>query len=527
MTCGCILAVLVADDWVDYRLSTPKCTTTSYYLSIQLYQENNLPGCDDTVFCPGSKCLGKMGTGRTVAIVQTGIDKRFDAIHQLITHMPGLVVTFVYFFWVMSSKGWQYVTGAVIIFFIVGSIMYRLQRQGTKERRSQKHVESEMTRTFVRGVMHKFGIMMADGVRHELEQADRLMDERMMRTRKRHKYIHGTYVVAESFVTGMRIALLGIGGMMVFAGTMDFGEIGALLVLLGFMNQGIWELDKTAQMFWKERGQIEALWDFLDKTPVVQNLHEGKTLVYRGGDIVFDKVSFGYNEEKNIFSDFDCTIQGGKKTALVGPSGGGKSTLIKLIAGYIRPDSGKIIVEGHDRAKCNLSSYYKHIGYLTQEPSVFDGTVRENLLYGLERGKMGIVEDGKINEILDKSQCQFIYDLPHGLDTEIGERGVRLSGGQKQRLAIAKIMLKNPKIILLDEPTSALDSVSEELVSQAMQELFKNRTVIIIAHRLQTVKHADRILYIDNGQIVEQGTHDELIALGGKYAKMVEVQTGF
>ncbi len=169
----------------------------------------------------------------------------------------------------------------------------------------------------------------------------------------------------------------------------------------------------------------------------------------------------------------------------------------------MRPESGEIHILGNNLATTSLQSYYRHIGYLTQDPSVFDGSIRENLVSVLlERDLPSVEKDLAI--ALEKARCDFIYDLKDGLDTQIGERGVRLSGGQKQRLAIAKIFLKNPEIILLDEPTSALDSFSEEFITQALDELFINRTVIIVAHRLQTVRNADEILVIDAGKIVQR-----------------------
>ena len=204
-------------------------------------------------------------------------------------------------------------------------------------------------------------------------------------------------------------------------------------------------------------------------------------------------------------------------------SGGGKSTLVKLISWYIRQDSWDILVDNQNLKDVSLKSYYKDIWYLTQEPSVFDGTIRENLLYA-------VTEDtcqDEIDNIIELAHCEFIYDLPFGLDTEIWERGVKLSGGQKQRLAIAKIFLKNPKIIILDEPTSALDSLSEQKITEAMHNLFKNRTVLVIAHRLQTVKYADDIIVIENGKIKERGTHKELVKHHWFYKQMLDLQSGF
>lgn len=167
---------------------------------------------------------------------------------------------------------------------------------------------------------------------------------------------------------------------------------------------------------------------------------------------------------------------------------------MKLLAGYMRPKKGKLLIDGQDIASIRLDSYYPHIGYLTQDPSVFDGTIEENLLYGVRKAK---VSKKEMDRAIELAECQFIYELEHGIKTEIGERGIRLSGGQKQRLAIAKIFLKNPEIILLDEPTAALDSYSEQKVAKAFEHLFVGRTVIVIAHRLQTVKSADDIIVLE------------------------------
>lgn len=180
------------------------------------------------------------------------------------------------------------------------------------------------------------------------------------------------------------------------------------------------------------------------------------------------------------------------------------------------------MIDGQDITSIRLDSYYSHIGYLTQEPSVFDGTIEENLLYGAREKP----SQKDIKRAIELAECQFIYELEHGIKTEIGERGVRLSWGQKQRLAIAKIFLKNPEIILLDEPTAALDSYSEEKVARAFEHLFEWRTVIVIAHRLQTVKSADDIIVLEKWKIVERGTHTQLLKLWKKYAGMVDLQSG-
>lgn len=276
---------------------------------------------------------------------------------------------------------------------------------------------------------------------------------------------------------------------------------------------------------------IEKLRETFDKMPPLVGYETWASFILKQWTIELRDVSFGYNNqaaenEKHsaVFTHFSLTIPAKQKIAFVWPSWGGKTTLVKLIAGYLRPTAGTILIDGQDLTTVSLKSYYPHIGYLTQDSSVFDGTIRENLEYGVwwpNEAKQSI------ETVLTLSKCERVYDLPNGLDTEIGERGILLSGWQRQRLAIAKLMLKNPSIIILDEPTSALDSENEEAVTESLNALFAWRTVIIIAHRLQTVKNADAIVLINNGQIIEQWTHTSLMTQQGKYFKMVELQSGF
>ena len=268
---------------------------------------------------------------------------------------------------------------------------------------------------------------------------------------------------------------------------------------------------------------IEKLWNFFENTSEIQWYETWEKFSHKKWEINIEKLNFWYIENKNIFTDFSLNIAWEKVLALVGDSGSWKSTLAKMIAGYMRPNDWEIIVDNQKLSEVSLKSYYKDIGYLTQDPSVFDGSILENLTYALDEK----VDEKILKEIIIQAKCEFIYDLPNGLETQIWERWVKLSWGQKQRLAIAKIFLKDPKIIILDEPTSALDSFSEEQITKAMQNLFENRTVIVIAHRLQTVKHADRILVLEDGKILEDGNHEQLVKNEWKYAKMLELQSGF
>jgi len=333
--------------------------------------------------------------------------------------------------------------------------------------------------------------------------------------------------------------------------TFDLWVFTSLVSMTGYLIPLMLTSTNTFKVMTDSFVHVQKLWNFFDTSDVMTWYDTGKEFVFGQWNIEFDAITFGYQQEtsldtttKNhvdqhsqnsqsgqVFQNFSLTIQWWKKTALVWMSWSWKTTLIKLIAGYMQVDWWEVRIDGQAMQDVSLRSYFGHIWYLTQEPSIFDWSIRENLVYGLQDD----IDVQTIAEAIQLAKCEFVYDFADWLETQIGERGVRLSWWQRQRLAIAKIFLKNPQIILLDEPTSALDSFSEEAITEAMHTLFAGRTVIIVAHRLQTVKQADEILLfwknpsdVDGGSIIlERWTHDELVALGWAYAKMLALQAGF
>ncbi|MFE0691632.1 ABC transporter ATP-binding protein/permease [Streptomyces sp. JH002] len=253
-------------------------------------------------------------------------------------------------------------------------------------------------------------------------------------------------------------------------------------------------------------------------------VNDGKQRIEKvGGRIDFERVGFRYDTEgQAAVTGFSLSVAPGETIALVGASGAGKSTILNLLIGFIRPVSGRITLDGRDMATLDLRSYRRFLSVVPQESVLFEGTIRENVGYGLET-----VDEEQVRRALrDANALEFVDRLPSGLDTVVGERGARLSGGQRQRLAIARALIRDPRILVLDEATSALDTRSEALVQEAMSRLMRGRTVFVVAHRLSTIRGADRIVVMDQGKVLEIGSHEELMRGGGAYARLQKNQLG-
>ena len=327
---------------------------------------------------------------------------------------------------------------------------------------------------------------------------------------------------SSTFLIGLATTgVMGIGGYYMIQGTMTFGDFIQFTFLLAFMVAPIVQMSNIGSQL------TEALAG-LDRTEELMNLpaeedNEERTIVLQNlkGEIVFDDVSFAYQEGKEVLNNINFKVPSGSVTALVGSSGSGKSTIAGLSATFLNPKSGTITIDNQDMSKVQLSSYRKNLGVVLQDEFLFEGTIRDNILFprpnASETELQNAVKAAYVNEFTDR--------FDDGLETLIGERGVKLSGGQRQRLAIARAILADPKIIILDEATSSLDTESESLIQQSLSVLIKDRTTIVIAHRLSTIKRADQILVIESGNIAERGTHDELIAAKGRYFDLYTYQS--
>ncbi|MEF3309939.1 ABC transporter ATP-binding protein [Paenibacillus sp. GYB004] len=295
---------------------------------------------------------------------------------------------------------------------------------------------------------------------------------------------------------------------------MTFGEFIAFVMLSNVFLGPIRTINSMIETVPKGLAGFQRYLDLLETEPDVQD--KGSKEAKLNGDITYVNVRFGYDSDKRIFDNLNLSIRAGETVALVGPSGGGKTTLCGLLPRFYEAEAGEIRIDGIDVREMTLRSLREQIGIVQQDVFLFDGTIRENIAYGkLDAGEREILEAAERAQL-----TELIRSLPEGLDTMIGERGVKLSGGQKQRLSIARIFLKNPPILILDEATSALDTETEAAIQLALSDLSQGRTTLVIAHRLGTIRHADRILVVTREGIAEEGTHDALLAKGGVYSRL-------
>jgi subfamily B ATP-binding cassette protein MsbA len=327
---------------------------------------------------------------------------------------------------------------------------------------------------------------------------------------------------SSTFLLGLAsTGIMGIGGYFIMNGKMTYGEFVSFTLFLGFMIAPIVQMSNIGS-------QLTEAMAGLDRTQELMKMEEEDDPEVRNevvtsvkGNIAFDRVSFSYEEGKEVLHDISFKAPAGSVTALVGSSGSGKSTIAGLAASFLNPDKGQVCLDGQDLSKVNLSSYRSKLGVVLQDDFLYEGTIRENILFprpdATEEELLEAVEGAYVNEFTDR--------FDDGLNTVIGERGVKLSGGQRQRISIARALLAQPRIIILDEATSNLDTESETFIQKSLQTLMKGRTTFVIAHRLSTIQKADQILVIENGEIVEQGKHQELLDARGRYFDLYTYQS--
>ena len=404
----------------------------------------------------------------------------------------------------------------VPVLVLVSVMMRKKMREAFTERRKSNAVINASIESSITGIRVTKAFTNAD---KEMEKFQ-VGNEQFVEASRKSYMAMGMFHSSTSFVTDVfNVIILIAGGLFLYGGRINFADYSTFIVSVNLFINPVNTLIGFMEQFQNGTTGFKRFLEILD-TPAEQEDPDATELKNVRGEIQLDHVSFSYDDSREVLDDVTLNVKKGDIMALVGPSGGGKTTICHLLPRFYRITEGAIRIDGQDISKLTLDSIRRNIGIVQQDVFLFNGTIRDNILYG----RLNATEEEVIQAAKRANIHDYVMSLEKGYDTEIGERGVRLSCGQKQRLSIARVFLKDPAILILDEATSALDNTTEILIQQALDELCKGRTTIVVAHRLSTIKRANSIAVISEGKITEQGTHEELMELGGTYKHLYSLQ---
>ena len=412
---------------------------------------------------------------------------------------------------------------AMITAVVVPITMFVTARYGTRMTRTWRDLFTRVGEFNARIENNVSGIRVVQAFANEDHERKLFAsDNTNYRKTKLEAYKHMAANMSINYM-GMRFTQLIVmisGTYFVIGDQISYGEFVAFLLLVNVFFRPIEKLNAVLEIYPKGIAGFRRYVELLDTEPEIEDREGAIDAGDLKGDIHFEDVTFGYTDHKNVLTNIDLRINAGETVAFVGPSGAGKTTISSLLPRFYDVTGGRITIDGTDIRDMTLASLRREIGIVQQDVFLFNGTIRDNIAYG----ELGASED-RINDAARRAKLdQVIAELPEGLDTVIGERGVKLSGGQKQRLSIARMFLKNPPILILDEATSALDTATEQAIQQSLNELAVGRTTLVIAHRLATIRHADRIVVVTEQGIQESGTHQELLSIDGVYRQLHDAQ---
>ncbi|MGH9521008.1 MAG: ABC transporter ATP-binding protein [Terriglobales bacterium] len=454
----------------------------------------------------------------------TRVTDDVDAIQSFITQgLLGLFVnllTLVGIVGVMFYLNWRFTLVALSVapplFFIVFTYTRRIKKATREVRKKEGEIIS-----VVEEVLSSIRVVKAfareDYEIRRLEEQGLEQVEIALRARALKAKL--TPIVNMIVALGTALVLW-FGARLVLAGTLTVGSLVIFIFYLGKMYKPMQELSKLTDTYTKAAIGYERIQEVMQTSDEIKDSRHARTAPKLKGDIEFDRVCFAYKEDTPILRDVSFKVKAGQIAALVGPTGAGKTSIISLIARFYDPTSGVVKIDGHDIRDFRQKSLRQQVSFVLQDNVLFHAPLWQNIAYGKPEAR----RDEIVRAAEMANAMEFIEKLPEGFDTVIGERGMTLSGGQRQRIAIARAVIRNTPILVLDEPTSGLDAASEKLVFDALDRLMKDRTTIVIAHRLSTVRNADVIFVVDDGVIAETGNHDELMALGGIYARLHDLQ---
>ena len=428
-----------------------------------------------------------------------------------------IVLSFCYLFtidWILTLI----IFACVPILIVVTAHLRKAMKRAFQDRRKSNAIINASVESSITGIRVTKAYTNAQTEVKKFEKGDELFVDASRRAYNAMAKFHcSTTFITEIF----NVIILIAGGLFLYGGRISFGDYSNFIVSVNLFIHPVQTLLGFMEQFQNGASGFKRFMEIMDE-PAETDAPDAEELKDIQGEIEFENVSYSYEKTKEVLSNVNLKLEKGKKLALVGPSGGGKTTLCHLLPNFyqLEEGNGTIRIDGKDIKKLTLESVRRNIGIVQQDVFLFVGSIRDNIMYGNpDATEQEMVEAAKRANIHD-----YIMTLEDGYDAQIGERGVKLSGGQKQRLSIARVFLKDPALLILDEATSALDNTTEVLIQQALDELCKGRTTLVVAHRLSTIRNADEIAVVMNGQVTERGTHDELIALNGTYKNLYALQ---
>jgi ATP-binding cassette subfamily B protein len=462
----------------------------------------------------------KVKTGDLISRVTSDIGAIQDFISSALLGILVDVLTLVGMLGVMFYLNWTFTLIALSVLPILFVVVYTFTHRIKSASREVRKKESEIV-SVIQEVISSMRVVKAfareDYEERRFEKESLASVEIALKARGLKAMLPP---IVEIIVAAGTCLVLWYGARLVLSGALSVGDMVVFLLYLGKMYKPMRDLSKMTDTFSKAGVGFERIKEVLETERQVRNLPGARRAPILKGRIEFDHVYFGYGEDRQILKDVSFKIEPGQVAALVGPTGAGKTTIVSLTPRFYDPTSGQVRIDGYDVRRFKLRSLRQQFGFVLQDTMLFHATIGQNIAYGKpEATTQEIIKAAKL-----ANATEFIDKMPQRYDTMVGERGVTLSGGQRQRVAIARAVIRNSPILIMDEPSTGLDAASEEIVFEALARLMEGKTSIVIAHRLATVRRADVIFAIDGGSVVEQGTHDDLLARGGLYAELYEIQ---
>ena len=462
----------------------------------------------------------KKTNGEVLSIITNDIDTLGMNLNQSITQIITSVCTLIGILIMMFSMNvWMTLVSLLILpisVFAVKNIVGKSQKYFAKQQEYLGHVNGNIEETF--GGYNIVKVF--NGEEKAIKEFKKSNDE-LYTSAWKSQFLSGLMHPIMNFIGNIGyVALALLGGYLSIQGKITVGNIQSFIQYNKQFTQPINQIAQVSSMIQAMVAASERIFEFLDEDEEVRNVTDTTSIDSLKGNVKFNHVHFGYNADRTIINDFNADIKEGQKIAIVGPTGAGKTTIVKLLMRFYDLNSGKILIDGHDISKFDRGEIRKMFGMVLQDTWLFNGTIKDNIRYSKQ--------DASDSEVIEAAKAahvhHFIKTLPNSYNMEINEETSNISQGQKQLLTIARVILADPKILILDEATSSIDTRTEIQIQSAMDELMKGRTSFIIAHRLSTIRNADLILVMNNGDIVEQGTHDELLEKNGFYAELYNSQ---